>query len=272
MRKAAVRTALVIGGHGAMGRWLCGVLRRPGLQVLVHDPKGAPRGFREAPFEAAREADFVALAVPLSSVAHVADRVLALRPRGVVFDLASLKTPLLVSFERALREGARITSIHPLFGPSTRLTEARNLLICDVGDLVSTRRVRALFAGSGLTVRLMSAAEHDTWIAKTMGLAHLLALIAGSVLAREGVSAKALAGRVSTSARRLWDLVAPVLEQDPELTRAIQLANPHAAAVFEGLARETAAVWGSLGDATVFQERLEEVRKRLGSKGRWNHR
>ncbi|MBK9963462.1 MAG: hypothetical protein IPP07_00605 [Holophagales bacterium] len=96
-----------------------------------------------------------------------------------------------------------------MFGPGVRSLEGQNLIVCDAGVPSATRAATRLFAGHGLKVATMPIGAHDAWIAQTLGLAHLLSLLAGSVLAREGVKVKSLDGLASTSFRRLCELSPP---------------------------------------------------------------
>ena len=74
-----------------------------------------------------------------------------------------------------------------------------------------------------------------------MGLAHVVALACAGALERLKVDAFDVDGRATTSFRRLLDLVASLLDQDPTLTRAIQTQNPDAPWIAEVLAEEVEA-------------------------------
>ena len=138
-------------------------------------------------------------------------------------------------------------------------------VVCDVGDASAVRRVARLFAGAGLKIRTMPAAEHDRWVGRTMGLAHLVALVSAFALAELGVSRDDVDGRATTTFRHLLALVGPILDQDPALTRAIQAANPEALFVFERLADQVDALRSLLfgGDASRLGARLAAVRAAL---------
>jgi chorismate mutase/prephenate dehydrogenase len=258
------RTVLLVGGAGRMGRLFARTFRRKGWSVLVADPAGAPRGFAKGTLADAARADVVVIAASLENAAAALAAVLEESPRGLVFDIASLKAPLLPLFARARKEGVAIASAHPMFGPDTRF-RGRDFLICDAGDASAARRVARLFAGEGLKIRTMPAAEHDRWVGRTMGLAHLVALVSAFVLAELGVSRRDIDGRATTSFRHLLALVGPILDQDAALTRAIQTANPEAPLVLERLAEEVEAVRMLLfgGAASRLEARLEDARATL---------
>ncbi|MFI5198671.1 MAG: prephenate dehydrogenase/arogenate dehydrogenase family protein [Thermoanaerobaculia bacterium] len=263
-KRRAKRTLLLVGGAGRMGRLFARFFRRKGFAVRVADPAGAPRGFPVGALDDVAEADVVLIAASLENAAAALAAVLDRNPKGLVFDIASLKTPLLPLFARARKEGVAIASAHPMFGPDARFF-GRDFLVCDVGDVSAVRRVTRLFAGAGLKIRTMPAAEHDRWVGRTMGLAHLVALVSAFALAELGVSRDDVDGRATTSFRHLLALVAPILDQDPALTRAIQAANPEALFVFERLADQVDALRSLLfgDDACRLEARLGAVRAAL---------
>jgi len=240
--RARRRQALVVGGNGRMGRLFARWLKRRGYAVLVADPAGAPAGFRKASLDAATDADVVVVAAALARAPEVLAEIVALRPRGLVFDIASVKTPLLPALEDAVRRGLSVTSVHPMFGPDVTSFRGHDLIVCDCGNAAAARRARALFAGSGAKVATMPVAEHDPWVARTMGLTHAVALGVAAALAILDVDVKRLDGRASTSFRRLVELVGPILAQETELTRTIQIGNPHSEEALLQFEREMTAV------------------------------
>ncbi|HEX7614293.1 MAG TPA: hypothetical protein VF554_03345 [Thermoanaerobaculia bacterium] len=258
------RTVLLVGGAGRMGRLLARFFRRRGYAVRIADPAGAPRGFAKGTLDDAARADVVVIAASLEHAAAALGAVLERKPKGLVFDIASLKAPLLPFFARARKEGIAIASTHPMFGPDARFS-GRDLLICDAGDASAARRVARLFAGEGLKIRTMPAADHDRWVGRTMGLAHLVALVSAFVLADLGISRDDVDGRATTSFRHLLALVGPILGQDAALTRAIQTANPDASLVLARLAAEVEAVRSLIleGETSRLEERLAKVRAKL---------
>jgi prephenate dehydrogenase len=99
-----------------------------------------------------------------------------------------------------------------------------------------------------------------------MGLAHVVALACAGALVRLKVDAFDVDGRATTSFRRLLDLVASLLDQDPALTRAIQTQNPDAPWAAEVLAEEVEAFRAALfaPDPGPLAARIAELRRALG--------
>jgi chorismate mutase/prephenate dehydrogenase len=259
------KTLLLVGGAGRMGRKLAPLFRKKGYRVLVADPAGRVAGFTSADVSAAASADVVCIAASLDAAPAALAAVLAASPRGLVFDIASLKTPLLPLFARARKAGVAIASTHPMFGPSAAF-RGNDFLVLDCGDAAAAARVTRLFSGEGLRIRRMSVTEHDPWAARTMGLAHVVALACAGALVRLKVDAFDVDGRATTSFRRLLDLVGSLLDQDPALTRAIQTQNPDAPWAAEVLAEEVEAFRADLfaPDVGPLAARIGALRRALG--------
>ncbi|MHB1046451.1 MAG: prephenate dehydrogenase/arogenate dehydrogenase family protein [Thermoanaerobaculia bacterium] len=262
-----LRTILIVGGAGRMGRLLARSFRDAGRAVAIHDPGTRLAGFPSVPLETAAAADVVVVSTSLEATPAVLAEVLALSPPGLVLDVASVKGPLLPLYARAARRGLMVASAHPMFGPGVRTLAGQNLIVCDAGVPAATRATTRLFSGFGLRLATIPIDDHDRWVARTLGLAHLLSLLAGSTLAREGVKVKSLDGLASTSFRNLCLLAAPILHQAPDLTLPIQARNPRTPALFDLLAEELSS-WRALvetNDLAAFDRKLEVARSVLAA-------
>ncbi len=249
-----------------MGRLFARFFRRRGFHVLVNDRAGGLAGFPSADIQAAGSASVVVVSASLPGSAEALAAAVEEGPRGLVFDVASVKAPLLPVIALARRRGIRIASAHPMFGPEVRSLRGHDLIVCDAGDPGASRAVRRLFAGTGLRIRTMPISEHDSRVAATMSLAHLVALVTASTFSEARVDLRDLDGLASTSCRRLIEFLLPILHQDEELTRFIQTLNPESPAVARLLAGEAEAWRKALfgGDAGRFGAKLLKVRAALG--------
>src|SRR5690606_14335706 len=92
------RRALVIGGAGKMGGWFVRFLASQGFDVLVADPGATDAAGQHVPdWRALADLDvfdFIVVATPLGASSAILAGLAARRPKGVVFDLGSLKSPL----------------------------------------------------------------------------------------------------------------------------------------------------------------------------------
>ncbi len=63
----------------------------------------------------------IVLATPLGATTPLLEILARRAPRGLIFDLGSLKTPLRAGLDALAKAGCRVTSLHPMFGPDTEL-------------------------------------------------------------------------------------------------------------------------------------------------------
>ena len=184
----AGKRVLIIGGAGKMGAWFAHFLSSQGFAIEIADPSPAAVAFpRVADWrDNALDHDLIVVATPMKVAGDVLTELAARRPRGVVVDIGSLKSPLRGGLERLVAAGCKVTSIHPMFGPDTRLLSGRHVVFCDVGVPEATRAARALFASTMAEQIEMSVDDHDRLMAYVLGLSHALNLAFFTALAASG--------------------------------------------------------------------------------------
>jgi chorismate mutase/prephenate dehydrogenase len=233
------RRALVIGGGGKMGRWFVEFLASQGFRVEVADPAGAPPGasaiadWRKTDLQQ----DFIVLATPLGITDAILRDLALRRPRGVVFDVGSLKSPLRAGLLALKSHGCKVTSIHPMFGPDTELLSGRHVVFVDLGSAEALERVRELFTPTMVEQVVMSLDEHDRLIAYVLGLSHALNIAFFTALAGSGEAAPRLAKISSTTFDAQLDVAVRVAQESPELYYEIQSLNDYGAESLEALAQ-----------------------------------
>ena len=250
------RRALVIGGAGKMGAWFVQFLGSQGFQVEVSDPKAVPAGaerlldWQSSPLDQ----DLIVVAAPLAATGTILLELAQRRPRGVVFDLGSLKTPLRAGLEALRSAGVAVTSLHPMFGPDTELLSGRHVIFIDLGDAEALRQARALFAPTMAEQVIMGLEEHDRLIAYVLGLSHALNIAFFTALAESGEAAPRLVQLSSTTFDAQFDIASKVAEESPELYFEIQRLNDFGAESLDALARAVEAVRSAVfsGDQARF--------------------
>lgn len=264
------RSAIVFGGAGRMGRWMDRFLSSQGWEVAAIDPRlpaDEERTAREA-LAGAGPDDLVVMATPPGRTAAIYREWLGEPggagevPRAVVLDLASIKTPLVEPI-RALRAGgARVASIHPMFGPSTVLLRDAEVVICEVGDGERDRQAVALaeelFAATTARLVRLPLAEHDRVMADLLSLAHAAAIAFALALPEAEHAVR------STTFRALESLSTDVVRESPDVYYEIQAENPHSAAAVGRLraALDQLARVLDAADRPAFAALLEEGRRR----------
>ena len=189
------KRALVIGGRGKMGRWFADFLASQGFRVGIADPAGTLPGFEYvADWQNDRlDHDLIVLATPLGATAELLMSLARRAPRGLIFDLGSLKTPLRAGLAALVAAGCRVTSLHPMFGPDTELLSGRHVIFIDLGNSDALSEAQALFAPTMAERVVMDLDEHDRLIAYVLGLSHALNIAFFTALAESGEAAPRLA-------------------------------------------------------------------------------
>jgi chorismate mutase/prephenate dehydrogenase len=258
------RRALVIGGAGNMGAWFAHFLGSQGFVVEIADPKPAPAGFKAITdwHESALDHDVIVVAAPLG-ITNTILRELALRkPRGLVFDLGSLKSPLRLGLDALRSAGVAVTSVHPMFGPDTELLSGRHVIFIDLGDAAALAQARALFAPTMAEQAVMGLDEHDRLIAYVLGLSHALNIAFFTALAESGEAAPRLVRLSSTTFDAQFDIASKVAEESPELYFEIQRLNDFGAQSLDALARAVESVRSAVlsGDQARFTALMQQGR------------
>jgi chorismate mutase / prephenate dehydrogenase len=233
------RRALVIGGAGKMGRWFADFLASQGFGVEIADtskaatPHARVDDWQSLPLTH----DFIVVATPLGATDAILRDLALRRPSGIVFDLGSLKSPLRSGLLALKSHGCRVTSVHPMFGPSTELLSGRHVIFIDLGVSEATQAARDLFAPTMAEQVVMSLDEHDRLIAYVLGLSHALNIAFFTALADSGEAAPRLAKMSSTTFDSQLDVASAVAQESPDLYYEIQSLNDYGAESLEALAK-----------------------------------
>jgi chorismate mutase/prephenate dehydrogenase len=189
------------------------------------------------------------------------------KPRGLVFDVGSLKGPLRHSLQLLHSAGVRVTSIHPMFGPDTELLSGRHVILVNVGDDEATRAAGALFASTMVEIVPMSLEDHDRLIAIVLGLSHATNIAFFSALSESGEPASKLAGMSSTTFEQQLGVAEKVSQENPSLYFEIQNLNPFGVEILERLQSVVAHLADTVrtGDEEAFAEMMRAGNEYLRS-------
>jgi len=236
--------ALVIGGAGEMGRWFASFLDSQGYAVDIADPAGpvANFGFVDDWASVAPEHDLIVVAATLAVSAEVLTTLASLRPRGVIFDIGSLKSPLRTGLRALAEAGCRVTSLHPMFGPDARLLSGKHVIFMDVGVPEATQTVRELFASTMAERIDMDLEDHDRLIAYVLGLSHALNIAFFTALAGSGEAAPRLSRMSSTTFDAQLAVASKVAGENPRLYFEIQTLNDYNEQALDALSAAVARV------------------------------
>lgn len=264
-RHGTGKRALVIGGRGKMGGWFSDFLASQGFVVCIADPRGGLPGFDHLAdwHDHPLDCDLIVLATPLSATAEILKQLAARAPRGLIFDLGSLKTPLRAGLETLVEAGCRVTSLHPMFGPDTELLSGRHVIFIDLGHQAALQEAQDLFAPTMAERVVMSLDEHDRLVAYVLGLSHALNIAFFTALAESGEAAPRLARLSSTTFDAQMDVASRVAAESPDLYFEIQSLNEYGGesllALQQAVERLVTAV--RTGDAGAFTALMNRGRE-----------
>jgi len=231
----AGKTALVIGGAGKMGAWFARFLASQGYTVQIADPAagsaGAVADWQTIPVDQ----DLIIVATPIDRASAVLEELAERQPAGLIIDIGSLKTPLRAGLARLADRGCRVSSIHPMFGPDTRLLSGRHVIFVDAGSAEATREARGLFDSTMAELIDMSLDEHDRLIAYVLGLSHALNIAFFTALAESGELVPRLKELSSTTFDAQLDVASLVAHDNPRLYFEIQALNEYGYTSLEAL-------------------------------------
>lgn len=264
----AGKRALVIGGAGKMGAWFGRFLSSQDFEVDIADPQAddAPAAVKDWRTIAV-DHDLIIVATPIKVAAAVLSDLADRRPQGLIVDIGSLKTPLRSALERLVAVGCRVTSIHPMFGPDTRLLSGRHVIFVDVGDSASTKQARGLFESTMAEHIEMSLEDHDRLIAYVLGLSHALNLAFFTALAESGELVPRLKTLSSTTFDAQLKVASLVAGDNPHLYFEIQALNEYGHTSLEALRVATERIEDLVarGDEAGFVALMESGRRYLES-------
>jgi chorismate mutase/prephenate dehydrogenase len=264
------RTALVIGGAGQMGRWFSDYLASQGFSICVADPaaEGGDYPCLTDWQDNALDQDVIVVAAPISVTAEILSKLAERRPSGLILDIGSLKSPLRASLEKLVEAGCQVTSIHPMFGPDTRLLSDRHVVFVDLGVPEATQAARRLFASTMAQQIEMTLDEHDRLIAYVLGLSHALNIAFFTALSESGELVPRLRQISSTTFDAQLKVASLVAHENPHLYFEIQALNDFGADALNALSDAAARIRDLVqsGDQAGFVALMQAGRKYMESR------
>ncbi len=223
------KRALVVGGGGRMGEWTCRILSTRGAEVRVFDPRRRLEGYRNLKKLPAslQQFDIIVIASPLGACPDDLGAVLDRRPRGLVFDLCSVKSHIAAKLHSAAAHGLLVTSVHPMFGPNAPSPRARTVVVCRCGSPEADRMAFELFSSEGADVSMADLETHDDLMAYVLGLSHLCTLLFSGTLVRSGKAPEDLRDVQGPSFARLFRMALELSNESRRVYHDIQALNPN---------------------------------------------
>ncbi len=268
-RKAHLRgkRALVVGGAGRTGKWFCRFLSNRGAKVSVWDPRGRLPGYRalKSLGRAAAESDIVVIASPPGVALSELRMVIDASPRGLVFDVCSVKSHIARELRMAAAKGIRISSAHPMFGPKVCSAKDRNVVVCDCGCREANDRLARLFSSVGARVTLMDLENHDELMAYVLGLSHLCSLVFARAVGKSGRDPQEFHAVEGPSFEKMWTMAKELSSESRRVYHDIQALNPNTRKLIRSMERALRELKTASLDAdpSRFAEIMQSNRKYL---------
>jgi len=267
--KGSGRRVLVIGGAGKMGGWFANFFTSQGFATTIADAgiEDGWAGFRDWT-AAGVDYDIIVVATPIAVSGEILTRLAALSPRGLVFDIGSLKTPLKAGLRALADAGCKVASLHPMFGPDTQLLSGRHLIFIDAGSAEATAEAKALFASTMVDELDMGLDEHDRLISYVLGLSHALNIAFFTALAESGEAAPKLARLSSTTFDSQLLVSAAVAQDNPRMYFEIQNLNKFGLDPLDALRESVARIreFVAEGNESAFVALMENGREYLATR------
>lgn len=264
------QSALVIGGLGRMGAWMARYLDALGFAVEIADPGAGKSIFPLiSQWQSSKlQHDVIAVAAPMrisnQILLSLADR----SPEGLIFDIASLKSPLSAGHAALLEAGCQVTSVHPMFGPDAMMLADRHVLFVDVGHVGATRAALDLFAHTAAECVQMSPSEHDQAMSWVLGLSHLMNIAFATTLSGSATAISWLRKLSSTTFNAQFEVANNIIHENPRLYYEIQHCNASGENVLELFTARLEELKQQIdgGDEEAFVETIMAARRALDNK------
>ncbi len=264
------RSVLVIGGAGKMGGWFVDFFASQGFATTVADSsvEDGP-GLYKNWTDAGVDYDVIVVAAPLAVSGRILAQLAVLKPEGLIFDIGSLKTPLIDGLQELRNAGCRVTSLHPMYGPDTRLLSGHHLIFCNAGLQQATDDAKELFRSTMVEQIDMELDDHDRLIAYVLGLSHALNIAFFTALAESGEAAPKLARMSSTTFDSQLLVSEAVAQDNPHLYFEIQNLNKFGLGPLDALCDASRRIREVVagGDESGFVELMEKGREYMALRG-----
>jgi chorismate mutase/prephenate dehydrogenase len=212
--------------------------------------------------------DVIVVAAPLAVSGRILAQLAVLKPKGLVFDIGSLKSPLIDGLKELHAAGCKVASIHPMYGPGTRLLSGHHLIFCDVGNVEATAAAKELFAATMVEQLDMGLDDHDRLISYVLGLSHALNIAFFTALAESGEAAPKLAQMSSTTFDSQLLVAAAVAQDNPHMYFEIQNLNKFGLGPLDALCEAAGRIRETVAgnDEEAFVELMQKGRDYLSQR------
>ena len=233
------KKVLIIGGLGRMGSWFSEFMSMQGYDVHIADKNIDEED--ELHFSNWKDTDdnydITVVATPLRESKEILEEILEHGREGILFDIASIKSPIKETLTKISEKGMRVTSIHPMFGPDTDLLTGKHIVFMNLDEQDSHLEIMKLFESTTAQLIEMSIDSHDYAISYVLGLSHIINIAFSKVLHDSGEKEEEFSQVSSTTFKDQIEVARRVSQENPNLYFEIQHLNDHSIKTIEELNR-----------------------------------
>lgn len=223
------KICLVIGGNGQMGSWFVNFLKSSGYYVEIQDPSiDSGKGkYKDLPKDLGTY-DVIAICSPLRVMREVIIEVMQRKPRGLVFEISSIKNNIIDLVYQANEDNINLISVHPMYGPFVKNLAERNFIVCttDKQDEHIKSDFKSLFKDTLANMVEVDLKEHDKYMQYSLGLSHLINLLNGVILSKSPIGFDKLIQFSGTTFRNQVINTIDIFNKNADLFHSIQNINP----------------------------------------------
>ncbi len=217
----------IIGGNGGMGRFFDRIFRKYGHDVLV-----SSRRTELTSKELALQSDVVFISTPVEAALEIVKEIgPLLREDQLLSDFCSQKEAIVKCMVENTK--AEVVGTHPMFGPTVQILKGQNVILCPGRGTRWLEWLEEIFGGEEAVLTRMDGKQHDTFMAVTQGLTHLMSVALARTLQRLEINPDE-AMKLATQVFRLkLDLIGRLFALDIALYNSLMGKNPYVPGVLE---------------------------------------
>jgi prephenate dehydrogenase len=228
-----MKSIVIVGAGGQMGKWLAGYFVKKGFDVTGFDIENPiPSNIKKAEtlISAILNKEYVLLSTPTKKTPEII-RLIAkeMRRESYLIDITSQKSKTATALGKIPAKVCPIC-IHPMFGPGVKGVKNQNIISIPIKDGKKELDVaKNLFPDANFVT--IDSSEHDKKIAIILGLTHLINIAFANILAKDDkiLLTEKMAG---TTFKAQKIIAESILTESPELIETI-ISNPEIRKVAE---------------------------------------
>ncbi len=217
----------IIGGTGAMGRWMNRFFAESGYNILI-----SGRKTKLTYSDLVAQSDVIILSTPLDAALRISEDIGPILTKDqLLMDVCSLKECILDGMLKST--SAQVIGTHPLFGPTVDSIRRQNVIICPGRGADWLSWLENEFQSRGGIVTRMDPSSHDKSMAFVQGLTHFITICVGRTLQKMKISPKEAMAFSTPIFRVKLDLVGRLFALDLDLYKNLIGKNRHTRDVLE---------------------------------------